>query len=633
MRRGVLLWSGVAIGVALAAGCAMPIEIVVGGQAHGAIYVAEAARPTENEAARELQYHIRRATGTELPILSEADVAAAPSSQTRVYVGRTRRAMEVGLALEDLPPEHYRVKAADGEVFFVGHDLEKSPATMWAVGAYLDRHLGIRWLWPGELGTHVPHHASIAVPADLDLTGGPQLQQRRFRARRDDEELQTWLRRQQMGSRMTYRFGHAFMDWWEKYHGDHADYFAVPPEGQQQPWPRAERVKLNLGNPAVAQRVVQEWEEAGAPANWNVCPNDGSGWCTGDSTRALDPPELHDVSDDDLWHGRANLTPRFVRFWNQILDRMRQRNPDVTLSSYAYGAYREPPPEGLTLEPGMVLGIVNTYEAYDSWGAWHDTGARMVLRPNWWHMGATAPHLPLHRAGAFFRFAQQHSMIGFDFDSLLGYFGTQGPYYYLIARLSVRPELTVDEVLAEYTSAFGAAAPIIGEYLQFWEDFTTRAAYPVPAGGAVSQDEEGLYERAVRAHDLPLHPLAGSWRVLPYLYTEEVCGEARNILDRARSLLADSASPEALRVQFLDDGLRHLERTRDVIDLAYAEKSRNDAEQEDFRRRVAQLVRWRVELTRRHVIWDDVVHSTTSRRGIRTAPEDFELSDVDLEGL
>src|SRR3569623_953925 len=170
---------------------------------------------------------------------------------------------------------------------------------------------------------------------------------------------------------------------------------------------------------------------------------------------------------------------------------MRLINPEITLTCYAYSAYRSPPINGLKLEPGIVLESVPSYWAEAEWLGWREAGARLVLRPNWWHSGAVAPVLPLHREGNFFKFTQQHGLIGFNYDSLHGYWGTRGAHYYLTARLSVHPEMTVDDVLTEYCSAFGHAAPIIREYLDYWASLTEQVAYPVAAGGEVSQPTPG----------------------------------------------------------------------------------------------------------------------------------------------
>jgi len=425
---------------------------------------------------------------------------------------------------------------------------------------------------------------------------------------------------------MSYSFGHSFTDWWEKYHEAHPDYFAVTPPGYTQPYPRPERVKLNIGNPAVLDQVVNEWVEAGKPDNWNVCPNDGSGWCVGQASRALDPPEMQSLNPEGIFRGNANLTPRFVKFWNKLLKRMKEQNTNVTISTYAYSSYRLPP-TGLTLEPGMVIGIVEGWDAYDTWGAWYDTGSTLVLRPNWWHVGAIAPHLPLHDAGEFFIYAYNHGMIGIDFDSLMGYWATQGPFYYLIGRLSVRPDLSVDDVLDEYAGAFGSAASVIREYLAYWEEFTNTALYPTTVARHDSRGENSPYDRAVRKGGFSHGPLSASWRVLPYLFTDDVCDRAWAILQRAKRVVVGENAVVAERIRFLEDGLRHLRMTRDVIAMAYDPKYDSGTNRATFIEKVVDLERFRVDLTKRHVVWGDRVNQVTERRNIRTLPTGFELPD------
>jgi len=573
-------------------------------------------------AVKELQHHVSKATGAQLEVRRVSEIDQIPSGFCLIHVGPSKLTDQLGLNINDIAPEWFRIYSDDKNLVFLGHDIKKSPSTMWAVCDFLDRELGVRWLWPGELGTFVPKYESIILEKHLDINRGPELQQRRLRYGKNDKKVNTWLLHHRMGTRMIYRFGHAFGNWWEKYHEKHPEYFAVPPPGYKQPWPRPERVKLNIGNPTVADRIIEEWIAAGKSDNWNVCPNDGSGWCTSKASRALDSPELTSKTAEEIWRGNADLAPRFIKFWNSLLRRMRKLNPEVTLSTYAYSAYREAP-KGIKLEPGMVMGIVHSFHAYDNWKAWHDAGAKMILRPNWWHMGAVAPHLPLHAAGNFFKFAYEHSIIGFDFDSLMPFWGTQGPYYYLIARLSVRPKLTVDEVIDEWCEAFGSAEPIIREYIDYWENFTEKAAYPVPAGGIVPQNENGQYHTLAKKHNLPLHPLSGSWRVMPYLYTDEVCSPAWEILKRAEQQAAGN-SPEVLdRIQFLKDGLYHMELTRDVIRLAYDEISYEGSGREDFAERVNKLEAWRKKLSKRYVIDGEIINSITKRRGVRTAPKDF----------
>ncbi len=540
------------------------ITLVENGSARAVIVLEDAANEFHATAAKDLQDHLRLISGAEIPIVNAAAARASDSRTVRLIVGAGKLSQGLGVPAAGLEREAYRIRTTGNSVVFVGHDIARSSnATSWAVGYFLDRYLGVRWLWPGDLGTYAPPQKTITIPA-LDVTGRPQLEQRKLRSRGAGPTAE-WLRHHEMGSRMKFGFGHAFTDWWPKYHESHPDYFAVPPPGEKQPYPQPDRVKLRIGNPAVADQIFENWRQAGRPDNWNVCPNDGSGWDTSPESRAMDLPDVFEPHD--IWRNKANLTRRFVQFWNQLLVRMRAENPAVTLSTYAYSCYREPPAD-VKLERGMVVGIVDTYASTKTWQAWNDAGARLILRPNWWHVGGSGPHLPLHLQGENFRYAQTHAMIGFDFDSLMGHWGNQGVLYYLIARLSTRPDLAVDQVIAEYTGAFGAAAPIIGEYLAYWEDYTAKVATPVTAGGDVSQNPNGLFETLARKYGKTGSTLGTSWSMMPYIYTDEVIAPGREILDRAAKAVANDPTASRKRVSYLQTALELLRQHREVIRLA-----------------------------------------------------------------
>lgn len=573
----------------------------------------------EHPAIKELNYHIERATGVTLPVVTPEQAENLPDHYIRVVVGiNSASAFARSLGLTVGGSEAFRVVTHDDYLIFMADDSLNAP--FWAISYFLDRYVGVRWLWPGDVGTFVPKLSTIAVPI-MDVTVEQDLEMRILHREnvlsllpsKQQQEAREWYRRHMTGGSSTIRLGHCFQDWWEKYASDYPDYFAHPPQGHPRLPP--DRVKLNVGNPAVAERVVWEWEQAGSPDNWCVGPNDSAGFSVSDESRALDDPPNQSV--DDIWTGMANLSARYVRFWNDLLQRMRPKNPDVTLSAFAYTGYRQPPPPHVRLEDGMVLGYVHTYWSQDSWEGWAKAGAKLILRPNWWHIGAVAPHLPLHKQGEFFKFARVNGMLGFSFDTMHGYWGTQGPLYYLIARLASRPDLSVDDVIDEYTAAFGEASSVIREYLDFWETFAEKAAYSPATGNELVQDEHGLYETLARTEGFPRQGLRGGWFVIPYLYTDEVLDEAREILRRAKGLVDDDEYVHA-RIDFLSDGLKHLEFTREVIKYGYEKTRPEDAKLDDFRELRQALLELRGELTSRHVIWGAQANQVERRRNIPT---------------
>ncbi|MGI5816837.1 MAG: DUF4838 domain-containing protein [Armatimonadota bacterium] len=626
--------------------------LVVDGQARSAIVLDRPDSERAQQAADELVYHVLRATGVALPRVGEDAIDLLPDEHTLVVIGGGERARSLGLPVEDLREEEYLVRTVGRHVVFVGYDtagdeeerVGTSPATRWAVGHFLDRQMGVRWLWPGEVGTFVPEAATILVP-DFDVRDRPEMVTRRFTSaltardatdarvtsaevrERMTAEIDEWNDRQQTGMRERMQAGHSFRHWWEKYHEEHPEIFATLPEGMTQPNPQPDRVKLCVSNPLVEEFALQEWREAGRPDVWPVGPNDGQGYCVCDDCRALDIPDTLDADPLDIFWNRSvvSLTGRYLDLWRRLLDTMRAENPDVTLTTLAYANYRlaHPEMEPLGHEDALTISLVPdnwSDEEYQSLAEWERIGATVVMRPNFFFVGYAAPYLPLRDAGRFWEHAVDTGIVGW-FSNMLGYWGSQGPYYYLVARLCARPDLSVEEVLAEYTSAFGEAAPAIEEYLAYWEGVTEWAAFPDWAGRF--QRPGGFYERTLTELGLRIHPFWGSWYIMPALYTDERLAPAYAILDRAATLTGDDEMA-LKRIEFLRDGLRHLELTRDVVELANEElRPEVDGpeaireQQRQFELLLARLRNMRADLNLRHVVWADSIDGHEQRRVVK----------------
>jgi len=623
------------------------------GQPAASIVLGDANPRRYREAAAELIYHVRKATGVSLSIIEQDAIRGLPQDHAVVVVGGGTLADSLGVKQSALADEQYRIMAAGRYLIFVGGGSEQSgsgttgsKATRWAVGRFLDRHLGVRWLWPGDLGAFVPRAETIAVP-DLDVTAQPRTAFRRLRLRvafgdspslvgrdvirRASAEVGTWLVRHQMGRRRELRGGHSYRHWWEQYHQTRPEVFATLSAGRKQPFPVADRAKLCVSHPSVQELILQEWREAGRPDLWPIGPNDGSGFCVCDACRSLDVPPTTTVDPEDVCVGRAVLTGRYLHLWKRVLDRMRVENPRVMLNTLAYSCYKKPPAKPLSLghQRALIIFLVDGRSDAErrSLRQWKQVGAEIVLRPNWWVVGQAAPYLPLQEMGGFFKFALENGIVGFDFDAGLGYWGTQGLNYYLIARLSSRPDLTVDDIIAEYASAFGKGAPVIREYVALWERVTDGADYMNFGGRSISVNPEGLYERTLRARGLDTNPFShGSWTILPFLYTDELLQKATALLDRAQTLAGPEDHSAQGRIEFLRDGLKHLRLARDVVRLGYAEtrpraKSREDLREQKrrFQRLCAELRAFQRDITPRHVVWEPVIRWHENRFRLKTS--------------
>jgi hypothetical protein len=538
-----------------------PLELVQSGQARSAIILSPAAAQYCRMAADELRTHVRRASGAEIPVVSPDALATLAPGTVRILIGSDR----------NLRPEEYSIRTSDNQLIFAGAEeppgrsakAETSIAVVWAVERFLDTQLGVRWLWPGELGTYVPSLKTIYL-APLEIHSRPALESRKLRHYKA-AEMETWGVRHMLGDRTAYRFGHQYGDWWEKYGKTHPEYFAMDPKGKRGTFEPRERMKECISNPAVGDLILNQWRAEGRPDVWTVCPTDSGGFCTCPACRAMDDPDQRQFPAEAIWRERGvNLTRRYLTFWNGLIERMRQENPRIALCGYAYSVYRQPPTH-LKVAKGLALAFVP--KSYDPrfWDGWRGAGAEVLfLRPNWWHIGAPAPYLPIHAQGNYFKHAEQNGLVGFDFDTLMGFWGTQGPLYYMVARLSSRPDLTVDDVIGEYCSAFGEAAPAIKEYLDYWERYSDETAYAPSHNESSAFPGKGRYlDASLRRKLNPERAPEVSWRVLSDLYPDPVIDRGESILTRAETMARMPL--EKQRVAFLEDGLRFLRVCRDFM--------------------------------------------------------------------
>ena len=114
-------------------------------------------------AAEELARHVEKACGVKLEIVAES--TAKVDARSRIYLGACR---ETGVVVDKLAPEAFVLHVTNGAIFIAGNDGGRDPldadtsaGTLWGVYEWLDRDLGVRWLWPGELGTYVPKTKTV----------------------------------------------------------------------------------------------------------------------------------------------------------------------------------------------------------------------------------------------------------------------------------------------------------------------------------------------------------------------------------------------------------------------------------------------------------------------------------------
>ena len=225
------------------------------------VVIASDAPPAVRLAAEELTNFLSRVLSGGVPIAHEPR-----AGRTAILLGVNEWSRAAGIDPDWLPRDSFITRVASDRVYLVGRDdpkidfrmlveklglgglyaLERDGerATLFAVYDFLERFAGVRFYFPGELGTIVPKHDQLSVP-EGEFSVTPAFVVRRPYLPRDgtwpgetDDNLSrntpkswTWLRQRFS----TYRFqcvhGQTQMQLPERFAKTHPEYFALTKEG------------------------------------------------------------------------------------------------------------------------------------------------------------------------------------------------------------------------------------------------------------------------------------------------------------------------------------------------------------------------------------------------------------------
>ena len=578
--------------VAVAVVCtafAKPVTLVRDGKASAVIVISDNAGDVAKNAANILSEHLKKISGAEISIVKES---AAPAG-TKIFVGATRAAAKAGLGVDNFVQEAWQIKVIDGNIYFAGGENDgkvfheflpgvsyKQTQKIWAdngfyrltrrgpiyaVVKFLDRQLGVRWLWPGELGTVVPKMSTITVPENYSLAGKPAFLWRKYRigsdinALRKDprisadlkdltftpealksyyNDLTRYLLIHQEGDSCPTPAAASHIDGVSgKLFKKHPDMFAMREDGKRTYFHGQGRLRWCVTSPKVEKYYLDTWDGG----EWlGIGEGDTRGFCRCKECMKLDAPQPKGFSG-------YSTTNRYIDLAKRVRAKAMKRNPNAKIAILMYMDYIMPPTveKDLSWMYGKFVpygsGMACNYPMKEAdhklimrtWDNWGKTGIMMNYRPNYLLTGYAIPALDIRQSGEMLRHAAANGMKGFDYDSLRGNWATKGPMLYMHLRLGTDPDMTIEAIMKEYYSAFGPAAELVEKYFNYWIDYTRKHAL----GGGVG---------FMAAHTAAEY------------YTPAVFDVPAKILDEA--LKAAEASPDKIyaeRVKFIQLGLRH----------------------------------------------------------------------------
>ena len=320
-------------------------ELAKEGAVRAAIVLPAKPNGVEKFAAEELKYHLDKMFAADFKVVGEADLGNADGA-SRIFLGATKAAVDAGIPGKPFDEEEHVVKTVGGDLFLVGADGNltyedvgnlgkcRQCGTLYAVYDFLETELGVKWIWPGELGEVIEKRRSFFLPPTDRRRGEPLVSRKWYGTGEPKGEVRgfssaearsrfyaaqrRFLCRHRYGHRREIASGHSFGNWWKRFGKDHPEYFNRLSTGERKPlYNNVHGVTMCVSEPGVWRQKVEDWRKnlpgvrksaksPNARFEWiNCCENDYAGLCTCAKCRSWDSPDPR-FALNDYWSGKAD---------------------------------------------------------------------------------------------------------------------------------------------------------------------------------------------------------------------------------------------------------------------------------------------------------------------------------------
>ena len=446
--------------------------------------------------AVELQTYLQKVFGKKYTVKPVAKASALPG----IFVGFKNKSDKINVPEEK---EFTAISVKGDQVFIYGKEDKEINCTGYAVAEFLEKHAGVRFLWPNAIGTVAEPKAPVTIKDGLDLYVPPfdirlTSSYVNGRAGINDTDwgyLVAWARHRRIGSSIRRRgsgFQHAFASLFprSKYGKTHPEYYSLvtPEKWIGTPKPTVPTRTNEYGpdqictsNPEVRRIIAEKLASHKDDVVRSISANDGFGFCECANCKAQDGPDAKRFRRD-----HQMVTNRMHNFALDIATQVKKLNPKGKVGMFSYSFYDGIPDFEIKYPGNMYLSYCySVYSAKDiaeeniindKLLALSATGAKVVGREYWgthYTMNYPLSHSrkidrnlkTLHKGNAAGIYGEPGSS-----------FASRGSDHYVLSKLAWNPTLKREDILMDFcVSAFGKkAAPVMYELFEKIEDWTQK---------------------------------------------------------------------------------------------------------------------------------------------------------------
>ncbi|MFH2068891.1 MAG: DUF4838 domain-containing protein [Candidatus Omnitrophota bacterium] len=460
------------------------------GQSFAAVIIPADASDKIETAARLLARYVLLSAEADIPIYRDNENSPLAPNIISIHLGRTAYSRKLDLGVEKLDAEGFVIAFPDTRnIVILG---ASDTGTEFAVYEFLERYLGIRWLFPYDLGEYVPERKTIKIPAD-EVRQEPAFPLFRFLSGLYGDQS-VWAKRNRAGGRVYFHHNLSNLFNPDKYVKSNPEFFPVragkrllPSEATLGPDWKSAYWQPCFSAEGLVEEAIKNicgfFAENPAEISYSLGVNDVGGYCECEKCLAK--------MGGRTAGGYENHSDVYYGWVNAVVEGVLKRYPDKYFGLLAYREVAEPPSD-LKLNHRVIPYI--TYErlkwadkerekeGHRATQRWAESAAILGWYDYLYGSVYLVPRVHFHLMADYCRFGYEHGVRALYAEAYPGLWADgpkhwkDGPKLYLSLKLQWNPYLDVDETLKEwYECAVGKeAAPYLAQYFAFWEEFWTK---------------------------------------------------------------------------------------------------------------------------------------------------------------
>jgi hypothetical protein len=456
------------------------LKIVEDGKCYAKIVIPENSSKNLVESANLLADYIFKSSNMKLPV-SKGMKSEVPGGIS-INAGGAEFAKKFNIDIKNLDKEGFIIAFPDAANIVI--TANSDTGIEYGIYEFLERYIGVRWLFPGESGEYIPKHNIISIPTET-VKIEPKFLSRCLSVgwkTKENEPLFIWAKRMRMSNRIAFHHNLCNLFPPDKYKITHPEFFPIiqgkrylPKDGEGknifwQPCFSADGVVDEA-----VKNICKYFSQYPDVDSYSLGVNDGGGHCECDKCKAKDGNEKN-------YLGARNCSQSYFEWCNKVIQKVRAKYPQKYFGLLAYGCVVDPP-KNLKFDNHLIPHM--TYDRMQ-WISPDREKAGHLITEKWaaifpalgWYDYIygdfyVLPRIYFHKMAEYLRWGYSHNVRYYYAEAYTSADWHEGPKYYLTLKLAWNPDLDVDNVLNDwYKSAVGEkAAPFLAEYFTLLEKF------------------------------------------------------------------------------------------------------------------------------------------------------------------